>query len=155
MKTKLNPWPIAIFAYFVVFISGVIAWVSFAMRHEDQLVRKDYYEQEIQFQNQIESVARTAPIKSLVQVRYAQSEQMVQISIPVSFAKAAKGELRFYRPSDSKLDESFPLALNENGAQSISVAKLPGGLWKLRMSWRVDGADYYMEQPLMLCSNCQ
>src|SRR6476646_9736469 len=97
---KNNPWPYAIAAYFLVFITGMVAWVSFAMGHNDQLVRPDYYEHEIKYQDHIDSVARTAAVKPNIDVNYDLGKQTIAIHLPVH---SLEGRIQLYRPSDLKL----------------------------------------------------
>lgn len=146
---KRNPWPYAIIAYFAVFISGVVVWVSFAMRHEDQLVRPDYYEHEIQYQTQIDRATRTAAIRSEVEINYRHTNQTVVIALPAGakFAKA-QGKIHLYRPSDSKLDREFALALDDRHSQTVDVSTLADGFWKVRLNWSAADGEYYAEQPV-------
>ncbi|MGV3772655.1 MAG: FixH family protein [Verrucomicrobiales bacterium] len=153
MNLKLNPWPCVIIGYFVVFITGVVTWVSFAMRNEDQLVRKDYYDHEIKYQNQIDREARTATVKKDVQIIYDYTNQTLKVTLPIANnnnSRAEKASLHFYRPSDSKLDKTVLLNLDRLGSQLLSVADLQNGFWKARVSWMANGAEYYFEKPLML-----
>ena len=144
---KNNPWPYAIAAYFLVFIAGMVAWVSFAMGHNDQLVRPDYYEHEIKYQDHIDTVARTAAVKPDIDVNYDLGKQTIAIHLPVH---TLEGRIQLYRPSDLKLDVQLPLALDEANRQEIDVHKLKTGLWKLRLSWKAGDQDYYFEKPVFL-----
>ena len=151
---KRNPWPYAIIAYFVVFISGVVTWVTFAIRNDDQLVRPDYYEHEIRYQKQIDRVHRTARVKSEIQTAYDHSSQKFSITLPVQTDRAnAKGEIHFYRPSDSKLDRRFDLAIDPELTQALDVTGLKPGLWKVFVTWNDRGEDYFFEKALVLSEN--
>ena len=147
---KRNLWPYAITAYFVLFITGVITWVVFAVHHEDQLVRPDYYEHEMRFQQQIDRAARTAALGSGVQVTYQLAEQTLRLTLPGQ--ETSGGTVRLYRPSDAKLDRSVKLELDARGSQTIDVAGLEPGLWKVRLSWSTDGNEYYFDQPVILAA---
>ena len=59
-----NPWPIAIVSYFIIFIAFIAWFITFAMRQKMDLVRDDYYDQEIRFQQQIDRVQRTQSIST-------------------------------------------------------------------------------------------
>ena len=155
-RIKKNPWPFAIVGYFVIFITAMGGWITFAVRNDMDLVREDYYEHEIRYQKHIDSVARTAAIRNEVNISCDQNHQLLIISMPkdhvrASDADAITGELHLYRPSDSKLDQRFPLALTQ-GAQSIPVAHLAPGLWKVRLSWNAAGSEYYFDQMIVLAA---
>ena len=148
---KRNPWPYAIIGYFVIFISGVVSWIVFAVHHEDQLVRSDYYEQEIRFQLQIDSAVRTAAVQKDVHIIYNAATQSVSIQLPAGHsALRPSGQVLFYRPSDAALDKELPLNIKTDGSQRINVADLKAGFWKVRLAWSAGGADYYCDQPIVL-----
>lgn len=149
---KINPWPYAITGYFAIFITGVVTWVVYATHHQDQLTRPDYYEQEIKYQQQIDTLARTAAVRSEVQVAYHLADQTISIALPENSVKST-GTIQLYRPSDEKLDKTFALALDQHGAQTIPVAGLAAGLWKVHLSWKVEGNDFYFDQPVVLATN--
>ena len=145
-----NLWPYAIISFFVVFISGIITWVSFAMRHDDQLVRPDYYEHEIKYQTQIDRLARTRALNSESIIAYHIADKNIRITLPREMRdRKVEGTIHLYRPSDARLDKKIPLSPID-GVQQISVGDLQEGLWKLRLDWKTDDIEYYVEQSLVL-----
>jgi hypothetical protein len=141
---KRNPWPYAIVAYFVIFITAMTIWIVFAVRNDQQLVRKDYYEQELKFQKDIDGQNRAANVN--VFVNYDAAKQTVTVTLP---GAAATGSIYFYRPSNAKLDCEFTLAL-KNGAQPIDVANFQSGLWKIRLHWTANSAEFRYDKSLVL-----
>jgi nitrogen fixation protein FixH len=133
---KRNPWPYAIVLYFVVFIAAIVAWIAFAVRNEHELVRSDYYEQEIKFQKDIDGQSRAAGVN--IDVSYNSTQQSVTISLPTP---ADSGSIYFYRPSDAKADCQIALALKD-GSQTIDVRDFKDGLWKIRFIWTQAGVEY-------------
>jgi nitrogen fixation protein FixH len=145
-----NPWPYALCAFFAVFITCVVGWTTFAIRQKVDLVGADYYEQEIRFQSQIDRVARTSAVRG-VEIRYLAARQSISISLPQEqSAQQPTGTLKLYRPSDSKLDQEFPLAIDRNGRQEIEVSKLSQGFWKARLTWSAGGREFYREEPIVI-----
>ena len=140
---KRNLWPYAIVLYFVVFITGMAAWIGFAVRNDHQLVRKDYYEQELKYQNELESFGRAAA--GAVVVAYEPKTHLVTIQLPSD----AAGTIYFYRPSDLKLDRQVPLSTRE-GIQQINVGEFDPGLWKVRLTWTANGAEFRHDEKLVL-----
>ena len=148
---KKNIWPYAIIAYFVVFITGIVTWVSFAVRHDDQLVRPDYYEHEIKYQTQIDRLVRTRALNSESVISYNFAGKLIRITLPAEMSgRTIEGTIHLYRPSDAGLDKKIPLSPSSDGAQQVNVADLQGGLWKLRLNWKTDDAEYYVEKSLVL-----
>ena len=148
---KKNIWPYAIIAYFALFITGIVTWVSFAMRHDDQLVRPDYYEHEIKYQTQIDRLARTRALSSESVIAYDFADKNIRITLPAEMRGATiGGTIHLYRPSDARLDKKISFSPSIEGVQQISVSDLQGGLWKLRLDWKNGDAEYYIEKSLVL-----
>ncbi len=148
---RWNPWPYAIIAWFVLFVSGMAAWAVVAMRQNVELVRPDYYEEEIQFQRQLDRVTRTAALSGQVSIQRDPAGQAIELRLPPAHAgKAVEGRIQFYRPSNARLDFERPLSLGEGGAQRIGTEGMPSGLWKVRVRWKVDGEEYYHDQSVVL-----
>src|ERR1043166_10080260 len=99
---KNNPWPIAIAAYFAVFGVFIVAFTIYATSQRTDLVGRDYYDQEIRFQQQLDCLNRTQPIHAQVSVTYDALQQSVIIAVPAAHARAQiSGRIHFYRPSDA------------------------------------------------------
>lgn len=148
---RTNPWPYAIIGWFLLFGSGMAAWVVVAVRNDPELVRPDYYEQEIAYQKQIDRLNRTASVRGEVSVAYDYSRNQVTLQLPPThLSTQLKGQIHFYRPSNAKLDFDLPLDLNPAGAQRVSTGKLQAGLWKVRVSWTSGGQEYFHDQSLVL-----
>ena len=145
---KRNFWPYAIISYFVVFVTGIITWVSFAMRHDDQLVRPDYYEHEIKYQDQIDRIARTARGKT--SITYNRDAQSLFIQLAELADTNLTGSVHLYRPSDARLDQKIPLNPDSNATQTIDVSHFEPGFWKVRLNWKLLGTEYYAEKPIVL-----
>ena len=148
---KKNPWPYAICAYFAVFITGIAAWVTFALRNDDQLVRADYYEHEITFQKQIDRVARTRALETGARAIYDHHAQTLTLLLPEPpSTNALTGEIHFYRPSDVELDQKIALNVDAHFKQTLSVSDLKDGLWKVNVIWTDGTQEYYFEELLVL-----
>jgi len=150
-KPSFNPWPHAIIVWFVIFAAAMAAWIAVAVRQNMDLVRSDYYEEEVRFQQQLDRLNRTAPISSEVTLNYDASKQELTLRLPAAhLASRPVGQVHFYRPSDAALDFQVPLAINAGGLQRIGTSTLRGGLWKVRMQWNAAGHDYFFEQTLVM-----
>jgi nitrogen fixation protein FixH len=148
-----NPWPIAIVAYFVLFIAFIAGFTVFATRQKIDLVSQDYYDKEIHFQDQIDRLNRTRPLAAQVAVDYSRARQQVSVTLPAGHShRQVSGRIRLYRPSDAGIDQTIPLAVNDDGIQIVDVSRLRDGLWKVRVQWAVDGEEYCVDQPLVVSS---
>jgi hypothetical protein len=149
MKSR-NPWPIAIIVFFVVFFSGLVSFIVFAAHQHVDLVRSDYYEEEIRFQQQLDRVERTRQIAEPVAVTYDTAGRGITIKLPAAHAQPKTGLIHLYRPSDARLDYAVPLAPDSDGSQRLDASKLRSGLWKVRVQWSVEGQEYYFDQKVIV-----
>ncbi|MDB6059069.1 MAG: nitrogen fixation protein FixH [Verrucomicrobiales bacterium] len=151
--TRRNPWPIVITVYFVAFFAFVVCFIVFASRQHVDLVRTDYYEAEIKFQQQIDRVERSRPVDAQVAVSYDLQSAKLTVQLPSDSRKGAFGRIELYRPSDSRQDKNIKLAADQNGKQQIDVRDLKGGLWKVRVSWTSSGQEYFIEKPITISNS--
>ena len=152
LKTiRSNPWPYAVIGWMLLFGTGMAAWVVVAVRNDPELVRPDYYEQEIAYQKQIDRLSRTAAVRGEVSVAYDIAKSQVALRIPAQhLADKPTGTIHFYRPSNAKSDFTLPLSVDATGAQTIPTTKLQSGLWKVRVSWTSGGQEFFHDQSLVL-----
>ncbi len=149
-KSSRNFWPHAIIAWFVIFASVLAAWTTVALRQKMDLVRPDYYEEEVRFQGQLDRLNRTAAIRSEVALNHDANKHDITLLLPSAHLPSRPaGQIHFYRPSNASLDFDVPLAVDAAGRQRIGVDGLPGGLWKVRAQWNAAGHDYFFEQVIV------
>jgi nitrogen fixation protein FixH len=149
-RKRRNPWPITIIVFFIVFCSGLVSFIVFATHEHVDLVRSDYYEEEIRFQQQMDRVGRTQKLTNPAAVAYDAEHQCLTISLAAAQAADLSGQIQLYRPSDARLDRQMPLHLTRDGSQQLSTKELRGGLWKVRVQWAVNGEEYYVDQAVVI-----
>lgn len=148
---RRNPWPYAIIAWFLVFGIGMAAWVVVAVRNDPELVRADYYEQEITYQRQLDRLQRTAAVRHQIALTYDAAVEQVVLRLPSSPGTGSPlGTIHFYRPSNAQLDFDVPVALDATGLQRVPAGKMRGGLWKVRVNWTSGGEEFHHDQSLVL-----
>lgn len=151
--SRRNPWPIAIVVYFLVFGGFLVGFAVWAMRQREELVSADYYEREVRYQQQLDSMNRSQPLAMEPVVTFSPAEQQIVITLPAAQAQGAIGNVQLYRPSDPRLDRNVPLALDAAGVQRLDAKELLGGLWKVRLKWTVKGQDYYLDRSVRVTSS--
>ncbi len=150
-KPKLNQWPAAIIGFFVVFISFTVGIIGYISDQKMDLVRGDYYEDEIRYQKQLDRINRTRELNSQITVGYDRASDLITINLPPAApARALEGRIQLYRPSDETLDREVALALSPAGRQDVDTKSLRPGLWKVRVYWKMDGQDYYFGQSVVV-----
>jgi nitrogen fixation protein FixH len=145
-----NLWPASIIGFFVVAIVFMVSFVVWAMQQREDLVSADYYEREVRYQQQLDSLNRSQALAAKVVATFDPARQAIVIALPPDRVLGAKGRVHLYRPSDARLDREFPLALDANGRQTLDAREMPDGLWKVRVKWNTAGQDYFLDQPVIV-----
>lgn len=150
-KPSFNPWPYALIAFFVTLVSIIGGFVTWSLRQDMELVGADYYDQEMRFQQRINSVNRTRPLGDLVAIAY--EANAIRITVPKEHAaQQVNGTIQLYRPSNAKLDRQFSLTPDANGQQSIPARELEPGLWKVRVAWKFQGEEFFRDTTVIVPS---
>ncbi len=148
---KSSHWPVGIAIIYISFVVILIAFVIFSTFHKVDLVTKDYYEQEIKYQQQINRINRADSLSAPVNWHHDKDQRLVTIQFPKELnAKNIEGKILFFRPSDAKQDKLIALRLSSKNNQVISTKHLIPGLWKLKIFWQVDQKDFYTEGILVI-----
>jgi len=145
-----NLWPASIVGFFVVAIIFLVTFVAWAMRQREDLVSADYYEREVGYQQQIDSLNRSQTLAAQVVVTFDPAQPAIVITLPSDKRKGATGKVHLYRPSDARLDREVTLALDAHGLQKVDTKDLEGGLWKVRVKWSAGGQEYFLDQPVIV-----
>ena len=150
-KKSFNPWPVSIIAFFAVAICGAVAFAIFCARHKEELVSADYYEQEVRYQDQLDRANRAKSLQAPAKVDYNSATRLITVLMPADhLSPSLKGWIQLYRPSAASLDQKLPLAVDATGTQIIDGKVLSDGFWHVRISWNLNGADYYFDQKLVI-----
>lgn len=145
MKNNRNLWPLGIITAFVLFFSGIAFVIYITATHAETLVSDSYYDQEVNFQTQIDGAVRAQKAGASIS-RDAASGDVV-ITVPAShLSQKLSGTIEFYRPSDPRLDRQFKLQPKADGTQMLDVSKLAAGPWRIRAQWNAGGENYFLQE---------
>lgn len=140
-------WGKCIIVAFVLFAGFIATLVTVCMRQEVSLVSKEYYKEELAYQ---EHIVRINNANDLIEKPIIKGVgDFIEVDFN-QFDRVEKGELKLFRPSDSNMDKSFPIPANEASKQIFSVKDLHPGLYRARMSWIMNGKEYYIETSITL-----
>jgi hypothetical protein len=150
-NTTRNLWPVGIIVACALFVAGTAGLIVMACAQKNDLVRPDYYEQELRFQNQIDRTERTRRVAGQASVAYDTARQCITVSLPPEHAgQPVWGSVELYRPSAAKMDRAVKLEPDAQGVQRLDATGLAPGLWRVRVSWTVEKEDYYLEQKVIV-----
>lgn len=144
---KLNwGWALVIaLALFAIFI-GQFFVRSFS--HRADLVADDYYNQEINYQQHINSAANA---KALGAISFIPVDGKIGIQFPDGFDGAnASGTIQLYKPDNSDFDQTIPLALDSSNVQALQSEDMLRGLWRVKVDATLGDKSYYWEESINL-----
>jgi hypothetical protein len=148
MKTE-RAWPLGITLAYSFFSVGMIGTAIFISSTHFDLESPDYYEQELVFQDQLDRLQRTVALPEQPAIELAGAKQL-HIRFPESLrSKVERLTLSCFRPSDASKDFRQPLILDSEGQSTLAFAPIPG-LWKARLSWEMNGEEYYLEEVIIV-----
>ncbi len=104
------------------------------------LVQKDYYQKELNYQKHINQVNNSSAFKTIKTMTYLPEMQALRIGFPTP---VSKGEITFFRPSDKGLD--FTVLIKKTSLFNYSTEKLKKGHWKVQVTWSDGALEYYLE----------
>jgi nitrogen fixation protein FixH len=94
---------------------------------------------------------RTSQLAAPARVSYDSVRKLIAIALPPEHqGRKVTGHIDLYRPSAAGQDRRLTLQTDERGSQSVDAAHLGAGLWKLRLTWQVDGREYFHEQQVVI-----
>jgi len=153
-QLEFNPWPYSILGFFALLIVAVVVWVGFCIRHGTDLVAADYYEQEIEYQDQLDRIERVRELSGKARVSYESADGFIRIQVPPEHAVLRPpGMIHLYRPSQASLDQTVPLEVTQGGEQRIDASPLSTGVWDVRVQWTVAGKEFFLNQKVYIVRN--
>lgn len=138
-------WGHKIVLAFIAFGVFILYMVFKMANSKVDLVEKDYYAQEIKFQEKIEKYNNMQALGDNA-VTITQNSQQVKIDIKNSLPKYVS--VLFYYPINNQFDTLFRF----NNSQSIVIDKkyLHKGRSKIKLEWKDDSKEYYYEKEILI-----
>jgi hypothetical protein len=142
-------WGKGIAVTYIVFVIVVVIHVIVFINLKVELVTDNYYEKELNYQEQINKINNAKSLKQGIKLE--QYEKSIKLIFPKIISNGTiKGEIYFYKPSDSGKDFIIPIQTDENYSQLIKTDTLTKGLWKIKIDWEAGGIQYYNEEILIM-----
>ncbi len=139
-------WGKSIILAFVAFGSFIGFLVYRMASTKVDLVRKDYYQTEMAYQQQIDRIQNNQSVQNPFKINYQPSEKVVHFSLPETLTE---GQIQFFRPSDAQLDFNVTVRPNHR-EQTVSTQHLKTGHWRIKITWTDGQQEYYTEEEVRL-----
>ena len=126
----------------------IISLVYISMQQDLNLVRADYYNEELAYQDQIDRINNYKNLLNKPEIkRYG---DVLSINFPQENIKMEKGQVWLYRPSVSEMDRKFEMKLDDKNQSTIPLHGLKVGLWKIKLSWSDGSKEFFTEESIVL-----
>jgi len=144
-------WGNKIILVFSVFVVLMLTLVYKSYQTKFELVSKDYYKDELEYQNVIDASKNSANLSEKIDI--IQTERDFKLIIPHSLKTADMvGDVHFYCPYDSNNDIKFALKIKEDGTIIFNNAQLNGGRYILKVNCNLNGKTYFIEKDVNISS---
>ena len=141
---SIGKWIVVAFVLFAGFIATL---VTVCIRQDVNLVSKEYYNEELAYQEQIVRISNTRSLEkkpvvvvegNVMEVRFANGSNIT------------KGTLKLFCPSNSTMDREFDLILLANNARKVEISSLNKGMYRAKIYWENGVTQYYHEEVINL-----
>lgn len=140
-------WGKWIFVAFVSFTLFIGTLVTVCIRQDVSLVTPDYYKQELAYQDQMNRRQNADALTERPRIDLNQNKLTVTFA---DFNKVTRGELKLFRPSNARLDQTFELKSTSNSIQTFDIDFPQRGMYKASISWVMNDKEYFMEETIYL-----
>jgi len=141
-------WGTKIAILYLSFVALIVTLVVSSMHQKFDLVSKDYYKQEIEYQHVIDASKNQANLSAPVAITKTNNE--VLVNFPRDFKnKSISGTIQFYSPVDASMDKQFNIAA-VNNSMAINNKYLRKTNYKIKISWQAGSKNYYQESDINL-----
>lgn len=139
-------WGNKLVLVFIGFTALMATLVYKAVNTRFELVSKEYYQDELRYQDKIDGKANAAAIGAIT---VTQTKDHLVIQLPTEMnGVAVKGDLWLYCKTDAAKDLRLPLATDASGTQMIAKEKLLATKYLMKLSWETADKKYYLEKEI-------
>ena len=139
-------WKITfLFVSFVLFMSFM---VYKSVSQDFHLVSKEYYEDEIAYQERIDAMAIGNEIKDKVHMDI--QDKILLITFSESIAEDMNGEIHFYDPVNARKDFLIPIDLDSSLQMAVSFDNKIRKRWKVKIQGLYKSKEVFIEKEIMI-----
>lgn len=133
---------------YLSFVALILTLVFMCFGQKVELVSKDYYAQEIAFQDKINAVNNEKSLTGSINHSVNGNEIVLTIDSTL-LSNDFEGTVVFFRTSDSSKDVKLKMNFN-NYTQIINGSSLIHGAYKLQLTWVTNHTKYFKEEVIFI-----
>ncbi len=145
---KLN-WGTGITVVYSVFAIGMLGLAIRSARSPVLLVKKNYYDDDINYQRILDKKQNTLALQNDVEIGYSPEKSDVQFQFPLKCPNPT-GTITFFRPSAMALDTIFNIKTDSTNKMTINIAGFEQGLWRILIDWKSLNKTFYKDEKIFL-----
>lgn len=134
-------WGKGIVIGMALFMGFIVTLVVIMMRQNIDLVREDYYQKELEFDDQYNAEQAYLDSKDTINIEIVQNQ--LQIELGKSFQKDSI-QIELKRPNNQEQDLNFKLLAQP--VISLPTEKLPKGTFECFVFGKIGGKDYQYKE---------
>ena len=133
----------------VLFIGYILSMVFMMLNSSSDKVEEDYYQQEIKYEQR--KVATENGFKYSDQISVTNGKNQVEIIFPEGIdINNVEGTIHFYRPENASLDRKYAFNSQTGRAQLIPNSELAEGNYVVKLLWKENDTDFYVEKKVKI-----
>jgi hypothetical protein len=133
-------WGNKLVIVFLAFAALMATLVYKAVNTKFELVTKDYYKDELRYQDKIDGVANAATVGN---ISLSQDNSTISLQLPLAMQDAiAEGEAWFYCKTNAVNDKRIPLKI-ENGKYIFDKSSFPKASYELKLQLVAGGKKFF------------
>jgi hypothetical protein len=137
-------WGNKLIIVFIMFATLIGTLVYKCTQANFELVTKDYYGEELKYQDQIDGMNNA---NKLTAVSIAQTVDELSVQLPKELnGKKINAQAWFYCPNNSVNDRKISLKPDDNGTIIIAKTTLAKTKYLLKLNWQAGNENFYNEQ---------
>ena len=142
-------WGHKLILVFIVF-GGLMSFLVYrSVKTNFELVSKEYYKDEIEYQQVIDGTRQAGLLNSNLGI--VQENDSILIRFPREmYGGVVTGKAWFYYAPDARRDRRLPFECNGATGQKIPGADFLPGRYLAKVWWEFEGRQYYSEQTVKI-----
>lgn len=137
---SIGKWIVVAFILFAGFIGTL---VTICVRQDISLVSKEYYKEELAYQEQVKRMSNAAALTTRPQVEVTQ--QFIRVTFDSTYT-VTEGQLNLFCPSDAAMDRKFTLTKKDSHQFSWALSGIKSGMYRVKLQWTMNNKDFYQEE---------
>ncbi len=133
---------------FMGFILYFVITMSVNKEYSHDLVTEKYYQQELEYQDQIEAEKNSQTLEENVSIKQTADGLVVSFPKDLDY-KSIQGKVFLYRPSNKQLDFEIPISISSKYLL-VPEKRLLDGRWNINIFWNYKNKDYLFKKELNL-----